>query len=303
MFTSIHFFTCWRLSRDSSWSQLLSELLHDWRFTANPLVLASNPLRIKTRDFFKWTLAIIALMYILCDERPLSTVLIAHTTYSMLIKFLAFAKSKPESNLYCNLGQSASLSWCQATIWGPWPNFATVRQSRVSWCGAPPLTRGRICILTAAAGSRQRSLSRVRVSRDSWPDFTVSNLRLPQPGGIDSRTYFLRNRVTQIYPQTLGVSYRLAFAKPKSKLYYDRRSVDQFVLVSCPFWSKWPDVTFIWVTITFFIFHVGRTIWREDGAVICSAMTQAQFQVTLRPTVCRPVRLGTGPPMGHITRF
>jgi hypothetical protein len=55
-----------------------------------------------------------------------------------------------------------------------------------------------------------------------------------------------------------------------------------------PLWIKWPDVTFIWVTITFFIFHVGCPLWREDGSVICSAMTHVQFQVTLRPTVCRP---------------
>jgi hypothetical protein len=89
----------------------------------------------------------------------------------------------------------------------------------------------------------------------------------------------------------------------KSKSHYDRRSVGQFILVSCPFWSKWPDVTFIWVPITFFILHVGRPLWREDGSVICSAMTQDQFQVTLRPTVCRPDRLGAGPPMGPITRF
>jgi hypothetical protein len=77
----------------------------------------------------------------------------------------------------------------------------------------------------------------------------------------------------------------------KSKSHYDRQSVGQFVLVSCPSWSRWPDVTFIWVIITFFIFHVGRLLWGEDGSAICSAMTQVQFQVTLRPTVCRTVRL------------
>jgi hypothetical protein len=91
--------------------------------------------------------------------------------------------------------------------------------------------------------------------------------------------------------------------KWKSKSHYNRRSVDQFVLVSYPFWSKWPDVIFIWVTITFFIFHLECPLWWEDGSVICSAMTQVQFQVTLRPTVYRPVRLGAGPPMGPITRF
>jgi hypothetical protein len=55
--------------------------------------------------------------------------------------------------------------------------------------------------------------------------------------------------------------------------------------------------------ITVFIFHVGRPLWRDDGFVICSEMTQVQFQVTLRPTVCRPVRLGAGLPMGPMTRF
>jgi hypothetical protein len=65
----------------------------------------------------------------------------------------------------------------------------------------------------------------------------------------------------------------------KSKSHYDRRSVGQFVLVSCPFWSTWLDVTFIWMTITFFSFHVGRPLWRDDGSVICSAMTQVQFHI------------------------
>jgi hypothetical protein len=35
---------------------------------------------------------------------------------------------------------------------------------------------------------------------------------------------------------------------------------------------------------------VGRPLWREDGSVICSAMTQVECQVILRPTVCRPIR-------------
>jgi hypothetical protein len=38
----------------------------------------------------------------------------------------------------------------------------------------------------------------------------------------------------------------------KFKLYCDRRSVGQFFFVSCPFWSWWPDVTFLWVTIFYF---------------------------------------------------
>jgi hypothetical protein len=36
---------------------------------------------------------------------------------------------------------------------------------------------------TVAADSRQRSHSHFRVPRVSWPHFTVSHSRLPQPGG------------------------------------------------------------------------------------------------------------------------
>jgi hypothetical protein len=45
-------------------------------------------------------------------------------------------------------------------------------------------------LLTVAAGTRQRSLSRIRVPWDSWPYFTLSNLRLPHAGGPGCRIYF-----------------------------------------------------------------------------------------------------------------
>jgi hypothetical protein len=44
---------------------------------------------------------------------------------------------------------------------------------------------------TTAAGPRKRSHSRVRVPRDSWPHFSVSYSRLPQPGGPGPRIYIL----------------------------------------------------------------------------------------------------------------
>jgi hypothetical protein len=34
---------------------------------------------------------------------------------------------------------------------------------------------------------------------------------------------------------------------------------------------------------------VGCLLWREDGSVICSAMTQVQFQVILLTTACLPL--------------
>jgi hypothetical protein len=48
---------------------------------------------------------------------------------------------------------------------------------------------------------------------------------------------------------------------------------------------------------------VRRPLWRKDWSVNCSEIKQIQCQVTLRPTVSRPVRLGAGPRMGPMTRF
>jgi hypothetical protein len=61
---------------------------------------------------------------------------------------------------------------------------------------------------------------------------------------------------------------------------------------------------YIYFSDNYFLYFSCRTPSLTRGRVcICSAMTQVQFQVTLRLTVCRPVRLGAGPPMGSITRF
>jgi hypothetical protein len=43
-------------------------------------------------------------------------------------------------------GQSVSLSWCQAPIWDLRPDFL-FWQLRVCSCGAPSLTRGRVCLI------------------------------------------------------------------------------------------------------------------------------------------------------------
>jgi hypothetical protein len=58
-------------SEDSAYfyfySESESELLYDWRFTANQFILASRPLRPTPSIFFNWTLTVIALM-----KHPLS---------------------------------------------------------------------------------------------------------------------------------------------------------------------------------------------------------------------------------------
>jgi hypothetical protein len=57
---------------------------------------------------------------------------------------------------------------------------------------------------TIVAGPRQRSHSRVRVPRDSWPYFTVSDSRLPNLEGQVPVFISPRNRVAPLYPQALG---------------------------------------------------------------------------------------------------
>jgi hypothetical protein len=57
---------------------------------------------------------------------------------------------------------------------------------------------------TIANGPPQSSHSRVWILQDSWPYFTVSGLRLTQPGGPDPVFISLRIRVAQLYPQELG---------------------------------------------------------------------------------------------------
>jgi hypothetical protein len=79
-------------------------------------------------------------------------------------------------------------------------------------------------------------------SRRTHNHISLSHLRLPQPGEPGSRIYIPRNRMAQLCPQALG-SLFVAFYNSqgyglfKFKLYCDRLSVSQFVLVSGP-WSQ-----------------------------------------------------------------
>jgi hypothetical protein len=57
---------------------------------------------------------------------------------------------------------------------------------------------------TIAAGTRQRTHSQVRVPRDSWPYFTISDSRPPKLE--DQVPVFIspKNMLAQLYPQALG---------------------------------------------------------------------------------------------------
>jgi hypothetical protein len=128
-----------------------SELLYDWRFTANQFVLAPRPLIFKTRIFFSVTVLIKhplwrenwSVIYNCCWPSPAhlfsgpSPVGLATIVYSLRFR-LSFLSppttvramvevfdpastrehSQIESESYVTTdGQSASLSWCQAPIW------------------------------------------------------------------------------------------------------------------------------------------------------------------------------------------
>jgi hypothetical protein len=66
-------------------------------------------------------------------------------------------------------GQSESVSWCEAPIWGPRRFSLLSTQLRVCWCGGALFDERTGLSFTIAAGSRHISHSRVRVPLDLWP--------------------------------------------------------------------------------------------------------------------------------------
>jgi hypothetical protein len=113
------------------------------------------------------------------------------------------SKSQSQSYLTSD-GQSASLSWCQAPIWGLRPDFYYCQTvaGLLMWGALFDERMG--LLFTIAAGSRQRSHSWVQVLWDSWPYFTVSDRDSPNLEGQIPVFISPRNRVSQLYPQALG---------------------------------------------------------------------------------------------------
>jgi hypothetical protein len=58
---------------------------------------------------------------------------------------------------------------------------------------------------TIAAGPSHRSHSQIRVQRDPWPYFTVSDSRLSQPGGSRPRIYIPQEQGGPIIPPGTGL--------------------------------------------------------------------------------------------------
>jgi hypothetical protein len=71
------------------------------------------------------------------------------------------------------------------------------------------LSNERMCLsFTNADGPRQRSHSHVPVLQDSWPYFTVSDSRLPQPGGPGPCIYISQEQGGPVIPRGTGFPFR-----------------------------------------------------------------------------------------------
>jgi hypothetical protein len=100
-----------------------------------------------------------------------------------------------------------SSSWLQAP-WDSRPVFFSA-EHLLSQCLCNILSDEWMGLsFTTAAGPRQRSHSQVRVPRDSWPYFTVSDSRLPQPGGPSPRIYILQEQGGPVIPRSTGFPFR-----------------------------------------------------------------------------------------------
>jgi hypothetical protein len=84
-----------------------------------------------------------------------------------------------------SVDQSVSVS---RPIWGRRPNFCYCQIFAGLMWGVLFEERTGLSF-TIASGPRQRSHSQICLMRGSWPYFTVSYSRLPQPGGPDPRIY------------------------------------------------------------------------------------------------------------------
>jgi hypothetical protein len=105
-------------------------------------------------------------------------------------------------------GQSASLFWCQAPIWGLRPDFYYCQTvAGLLLFGALSDERTGLPF-TIAAGPRQRSHSWVWVSGDSWPYFTLSDSRPLEPGGPGPRIYISQEQGDTVIPPGTGFPFR-----------------------------------------------------------------------------------------------
>jgi hypothetical protein len=102
--------------------------------------------------------------------------------------------------------QSASLSWCQAPIWGQRPDFCYCQMVAgfLMCCALPDKKTG--LSFTTAAGTRQHSHSQIRAHRIYH--ILLSHSRLPQPGGPGTHIYIPQAQGGPVISQGTGFPFR-----------------------------------------------------------------------------------------------
>jgi hypothetical protein len=114
---------------------------------------------------------------------------LTRTTTAFWLNYLPSESWLTQSQSYFTTGDLSpiSSSWRQA----PWES-RPVFFFQLNTSFHSPYVTSSLTTFTVAAESRQRSHSQVQVLRDSWPHFSVSDSRLPQPGGPGPRIYITR---------------------------------------------------------------------------------------------------------------
>jgi hypothetical protein len=104
-----------------------------------------------------------------------------------------------------SVGQSVLVS---SPIWGPRPEFCYCQTfaGLLMWDVFSDERAGLSFII--AAGLRQRSNFRVRVPRDSWPNFTVSDSKLPQHWRPGHRIFIPQEQGGPVIPPGTGFHFR-----------------------------------------------------------------------------------------------
>jgi hypothetical protein len=132
---------------------------------------------------------------------------------------------------------------------------------------------------TVADGRRQRIHSHVRVPRDSWPRFTVSNSRFHQPGGPGPRVYIPQEHGGPVilpgtgFPSAVRRVMVKVFDPASTPMSESESYVTTDGQSDSLSWNKAP----IWGLRPGFV-DVGLSLWREDASVIynCCLPSPAQ---------------------------
>jgi hypothetical protein len=129
------------------------------------------------------------------------------------------SESESESESYVTTdGQSASLCWNKAPIWGLRPDFYYC-QTVASLSMWGPLSDERTGLsFTIAAGARQRSHFRVRVPWDSRPYFTLSESGLPLSSPPTTRSATVEVFDPASTRETTDISITTAIWIPETRL-------------------------------------------------------------------------------------